>query len=265
MSVGVTAEVKSKLSVVDVVGETGHAQEGGHHLQGPLPLPRREDAVVRGHPGARVLALLRLRPGRRHLQLRHAARRRDVPGGAPHAGREAGVEIDERTKREDARKARLRQVLDTAIAFYHAVLTGSKAGEPALAYLRGSRLHRRDDRDPPARLGAGRLGPDGPPAPGQARHPPRGARRGRARQPEPAAAAASSTSSGPASSSRSATRTATRSGSAAGCWKGRGPSTSTPRRRRCSTRAGRSTSSTRPRARSASRTRPSSSRATPTR
>jgi DNA primase len=45
------------------------------------------------------------------------------------------VEIDERTKREDARRARLRQVLDTGIAFYHAVLTSSKAGEGALAYL----------------------------------------------------------------------------------------------------------------------------------
>jgi DNA primase len=49
----------------------------------------------------------------------------------------AGVEIDERTKREDARRARLRQVMDTTIAFYHAVLTGSKTGETALAYLKG--------------------------------------------------------------------------------------------------------------------------------
>jgi DNA primase len=49
----------------------------------------------------------------------------------------AGVEIDERTKREDARRARLRQVLETGVAFYHAVLTGSKAGEGALAYLKG--------------------------------------------------------------------------------------------------------------------------------
>jgi DNA primase len=47
----------------------------------------------------------------------------------------AGVEIDERTKREDARKARLRQVLDHAIAFYHAVLTASKTGAAALEYL----------------------------------------------------------------------------------------------------------------------------------
>ena len=49
----------------------------------------------------------------------------------------AGVEIDERTTREDARKARLRDVMESAIAFYHAVLTGSKTGQPALDYLHG--------------------------------------------------------------------------------------------------------------------------------
>ena len=49
----------------------------------------------------------------------------------------AGVEIDERTKREDIHRARLREVLETAIAFYHQVLVASKLGEPALEYLRG--------------------------------------------------------------------------------------------------------------------------------
>jgi DNA primase len=48
----------------------------------------------------------------------------------------AGVEIDERTKREDIHRARLREVLETAIAFYHQVLTATKQGEPALTYLR---------------------------------------------------------------------------------------------------------------------------------
>ena len=38
---------------------------------------------------------------------------------------------------EDAHKKRLRDVLESAIAFYHAVLTGSKTGEAALEYLRG--------------------------------------------------------------------------------------------------------------------------------
>jgi DNA primase len=49
----------------------------------------------------------------------------------------AGVEIDERTKREDAHRARLREVLETAIAFYHQVLTSTSLGKPALDYLRG--------------------------------------------------------------------------------------------------------------------------------
>jgi DNA primase catalytic core len=49
----------------------------------------------------------------------------------------AGVEIDERTKREDMHRARLRDVLETAIAFYHQVLTATTMGKPALDYLRG--------------------------------------------------------------------------------------------------------------------------------
>ena len=49
----------------------------------------------------------------------------------------AGVEIDERTKREDAQRARLRDVVETAIAFYHQVLTATTQGKPALDYLRG--------------------------------------------------------------------------------------------------------------------------------
>jgi len=49
----------------------------------------------------------------------------------------AGVEIDERTKREDAHRARLRDVLETAIAFYHQVLTSTSHGKLALDYLHG--------------------------------------------------------------------------------------------------------------------------------
>ena len=48
----------------------------------------------------------------------------------------AGVEIDERSRRDDARKARLREVMETAIAFYHSVLL-HRVGQPALDYLRG--------------------------------------------------------------------------------------------------------------------------------
>ena len=52
------------------------------------------------------------------------------------AGR-AGVEISERTSREDAQRKRYREALDAAIAFYHSVLTTHPQGQPALDYLRG--------------------------------------------------------------------------------------------------------------------------------
>ena len=60
------------------------AEEGGHHLQGPLPVPLGEDPELHRHARPRELALLRLRRGRRHLQLRHAPRRPRLPGGAAH-------------------------------------------------------------------------------------------------------------------------------------------------------------------------------------
>ena len=65
-----------------------------------------------------------------------ATARRSRKRSARWRPRPASRSTSGRSARTPAR-ARLRQVLDTAIAFYHAVLTGSKAGEPALAYLRG--------------------------------------------------------------------------------------------------------------------------------
>ena len=51
----------------------------------------------------------------------------------------AGVEIDEHTRRDDARKARLRETLEHAIAFYHAVLTGSSVSRSYATATRRSR------------------------------------------------------------------------------------------------------------------------------
>ena len=109
---------------------------------------------------------------------------------------------------EDAHKKRLRDVLESAIAFYHAVLTGSKTGEPALDYLRGRGFT--DETIAKYQLGlrAGRLGHADAAARGasatsartswsRSGWPSRGSR----------AAAASTTASASGSSSRSATRT----------------------------------------------------------
>ena len=61
----------------------------------------------------------------------------DFPEALRRLAGRAGVEISERTTREDARRKRLRDALDAAIAFYHRVLTESHHGQPALEYLHG--------------------------------------------------------------------------------------------------------------------------------
>jgi DNA primase len=137
LSVGATAEVKGKLSVVDVVGESVSLKKAGTTYKGLCPFhgektpsfvvtPARESWHCFGCGlGGDIFSFVMQRDGL------------TFPEALRQLASKAGVEIDERTKREDARRARLRQVLDTTIAFYHAVLTGTKTGEPALAYLKG--------------------------------------------------------------------------------------------------------------------------------
>jgi DNA primase len=60
----------------------------------------------------------------------------DFPEALRRLAARAGVELSERSSREDAQRKRLREVLDAAIAFYHRVLTESRHGRPALDYLR---------------------------------------------------------------------------------------------------------------------------------
>jgi DNA primase len=61
----------------------------------------------------------------------------DFPEALRRLAARAGVEISERTSREDARRKRLRDALEGAIAFYHRVLTESHHGQAALDYMRG--------------------------------------------------------------------------------------------------------------------------------
>ncbi|HEV7604482.1 MAG TPA: DNA primase, partial [Candidatus Limnocylindrales bacterium] len=137
MAVGVAAEVKTKLSVVDVVGETVSLKKAGTTYKGLCPFhgektpsfvvtPGRESWHCFGCGlGGDIFSFVMQRDGV------------GFPEALRTLAQRAGVEIDERTKREDAHKARLRGVLDSAIAFYHAVLTQSKAGTVALDYLHG--------------------------------------------------------------------------------------------------------------------------------
>ncbi len=137
MAVGVAAEVKSKLSVVDVVGETVQLKKAGSTFKGLCPFhgektpsftvtPARDSWKCFGcGEGGDIFSFVMKRDGL------------SFPEALKVLAGKAGVEIDERTTREDARKARLRDVIESAIAFYHAVLTASKTGQPALDYVRG--------------------------------------------------------------------------------------------------------------------------------
>src|SRR4029078_3491212 len=135
LAVGVAAEVKNKLSLAEVVGETVSLKKAGTTYKGLCPFhgektpsfvvtPQRETWHCFGCGlGGDIFSFVIQRDSVTFPEaLRTLAQR-------------AGVEIDERTQREDAYKARLRSVLDSAIAFYHAVLTASNSGKPALDYL----------------------------------------------------------------------------------------------------------------------------------
>jgi DNA primase len=137
LAVGVAAEVKGKLSVVDVVGETVQLKKAGTTYKGLCPFhgektpsftvtPARDSWKCFGcGEGGDIFSFVMKRDGL------------SFPEALKVLAAKAGVELDERTTREDARKKRLRDVLESAIAFYHAVLTGSKVGAGALDYLHG--------------------------------------------------------------------------------------------------------------------------------
>ena len=63
------------------------ASAGPAALHGPVPVPRRAHAVVRDRPGREALPLLRLRRGRRRLQVRDGDRGARLQRGAGVAGR----------------------------------------------------------------------------------------------------------------------------------------------------------------------------------
>ncbi len=137
MAVGVVAEIKGRLPVADVVGETVQLKKAGTTLKGLCPFHGEKTASFVVTPARDTWHCFGCG---KHGDIFTFAMERDslsFPEALKVLAARAGVEIDERTKREDAHNARLREVLEAAIAFYHAVLMKSKPGEPALAYLRG--------------------------------------------------------------------------------------------------------------------------------
>src|SRR6187397_448778 len=137
LAVGVAAEVKNKLSVVDVVGETVSLKKAGTTYKGLCPFHGEKTPSFVVTPGRDSWHCFGCGLGGDIFSFVMQRDSVTFPEALRTLAERAGVEIDERTKREDVHKARLRSVLDSAIAFYHAVLTNSAAGKTALEYLHG--------------------------------------------------------------------------------------------------------------------------------
>ncbi len=137
MSTGAVASVKSKLDIVEIIGESVPLRKAGTTWKGLCPFhgektpsfvvtPARESWHCFGCGlGGDVFSFVMQREGI------------DFPEALRRLAARAGVELDARTSREDARRKRLREVLEAAVAFYHRVLTDTRHGQPALDYLRG--------------------------------------------------------------------------------------------------------------------------------
>ncbi len=137
MAVGVTAEIKSRLSIVDVVGETVTLKKAGTTFKGLCPFHGEKTPSFVVTPGRETYHCFGCGKGGDVFSFVMERDGLAFPEALKVLAAKAGVELDERTRRDDARRTRQREVLETAIAFYHTVLTASKAGQPALDYLHG--------------------------------------------------------------------------------------------------------------------------------
>jgi DNA primase len=134
-SSGIVAEIKAKLPVVEIVGETVQLKRAGTIFKGLCPFhaektpsftvtPERETwhCFGCGEHGD-IFTFLMRRDG---LDFREALTR---------LAERAGVELSERTATEDRRRRRLREALEGAVAWYREVLLQAHQAAGARSYL----------------------------------------------------------------------------------------------------------------------------------
>jgi DNA primase len=134
---GIVAEIKTRLPVAELIGETVALKRAGSAYKGLCPFhaektpsfvvsPDRESFHCFGcGKKGDIFTFVMEREG---LDFREALTR---------LADKAGVELSERTAREDRRRRRLREALEAAIAWYREVLLRTAQGERARTYLTG--------------------------------------------------------------------------------------------------------------------------------
>ncbi len=135
MAGGIAAEVKSRLNIVDLIGESVQLKKAGTTFKGLCPFHGEKTPSFTVTPSRDSWKCFGCGLGGDIFSFVMQRDSVTFPEALKTLAERAGVEIDERTKREDAHRARLRDILETAIAFYHQVLTATKLGGPALEYL----------------------------------------------------------------------------------------------------------------------------------
>ncbi len=135
MASGSVAEIKSRLAVADVVGETVALRKAGTTMKGLCPFHGEKTPSFIVTPGRETWKCFGCGKGGDIFTFVMERDALSFGEALTLLAAKAGVVIDDRSRAEDARKARLREVLEGAVSFYHAILTGHELGRPALDYL----------------------------------------------------------------------------------------------------------------------------------
>jgi len=137
LSVGAAAEIKQKLDLADYIGESVQLKKSGTSFKGLCPFHGEKTPSFYVTPARETWKCFGCGRGGDIFSFVMERETIDFPEALRRLAPRAGVELTERTTREDARRKRLREALEASIAFYHQVLTVHPSGQPALDYLRG--------------------------------------------------------------------------------------------------------------------------------
>jgi DNA primase len=134
-SSGIVADIKSKLPVAEVVGETVQLKRAGTLLKGLCPFHAEKTPSFTVTPERESWHCFGCGE---HGDIFTFVMRRDGLDFKEALGRlaeKAGVELSQRSAGEDRRRRRLREALEAAIAWYREVLLQAHQAERARSYL----------------------------------------------------------------------------------------------------------------------------------